>query len=383
MLNHGYIDCAEFESRWLDDGHALTIEHVGAEFERECIPLLRFPEWHETRGLVDLQVNGFAGVDFNDTAITAEALDHALEAMLATGVTVCLPTLITAQPEVMMARLEALDAAVSASQLGHYLVPGYHIEGPFLNGSAGYAGCHPTKAMDNTDKLFLRRLQACSTRPILLTTIAPEHPMGPTLIREARASGIIVAVGHSRADHRQIKEAVEAGVTMSTHLGNGLPQMLPKLDNTLFAQLAEDRLAASFIADGIHIPPFALHAMLNAKGMTRSILITDAVSAAASPPGIYRFAGMEIELSIDGKVNQPGESHLAGSALCLDQAVRNLIQWEICPPLMALRLACHNPMSMLSSALREFNVHLPSSRVIWDDQIEVVEAAVGPWRWRR
>src|SRR6476661_584987 len=93
-------------------------------------------------GLVDLQVNGFAGVDFNTDAITPEALDTALEAMLATGVTTCLPTLITAYPDELEARFRALDAAIAASRLGPLMCPGYHLEGPFLNSGAGYAGCH-------------------------------------------------------------------------------------------------------------------------------------------------------------------------------------------------------------------------------------------------
>lgn len=372
-------------NRWLDDGYELMLERVISESALDAPPpAVRFPLWLETNGLVDLQVNGFAGVDFNDSEITPQALDHALQAMLATGVTLCLPTLITAESGLMLERMKALDAAVSSSQLGPLMVPGFHVEGPFLNATAGYAGCHPPMAMDISDISLMSRLRAATSgRPILLTTLAPEHPVSSRLIRETRAAGSLVAVSHSNADYHQIQCAADAGVTMSTHLGNGLPKMLPKLDNTLFAQLAEDRLSASFIADGIHIPPFALRVLLKAKGISRSMLVSDAVSAAASPAGTYSFAGRQIERSTDGSVSQPGEAHLAGSSLCLDQAIRNLVRWDICSPLTALRLACHNPMSMLKPALEAFRIPLVPSRVIWSDQLEVIEASVGKWRWRR
>ena len=126
-------------------------------------------------GLIDLQVNGFAGVDFNSVALTAETLDHALGAMLRTGVTSCLPTLITAREAVIAARFAALDAAVVGSRLGPVMVPGYHLEGPFLNPAPGYAGCHPPTAMIEADVGLLERLAAPLRRPILLLTLAPER----------------------------------------------------------------------------------------------------------------------------------------------------------------------------------------------------------------
>ncbi len=115
-----------------------------------------------TPGLLDLQVNGFAGVDFNDAALTADALDHALHAMLGTGVTACLPTLITAAPDTLAARLAALDRAVATSRLGPAMVPGFHLEGPFLNPAEGYAGCHPPGCMTAPDPALLERLASPS-----------------------------------------------------------------------------------------------------------------------------------------------------------------------------------------------------------------------------
>jgi N-acetylglucosamine-6-phosphate deacetylase len=287
--------------------------------------------------------------------------------MLETGVTLCLPTIITAAPGVMRERLLALDAAVSASALGPAMCPGYHVEGPFLNPGDGYAGCHPAAAMTAPDPEFLERMEAGLDRPILLVTLAPELVGSLPFIRRARAAGRLVAVGHSAAGPAALAAAAEAGASLSTHLGNGLPGMLPKLDNTLMAQLAEDGLAASFIADGIHLPPHALKVMLRAKGAGRSLLVTDATAAAAAPAGFYQFAGMAIERGADGSVRVPGGRSLAGSSLCLDQAVRNLAAWGIATPPDALALAADRPLALLAPALLAHGLRVEAGAVAWSE----------------
>lgn len=319
---------------------------------------------HST-GLIDLQVNGYAGVDFNDPALDAAALDHALHAMLSAGVTACLPTLITAPEPALAERFAALDRAVANSRLGPLMVPGFHLEGPFLNPAPGFAGCHPPDAMLPPDPVLLQRLAAPLTRPILLLTLAPEQPGGMALIAWARQQGMLVAIGHSAADEATVADAVQAGATLSTHLGNALPHTLAKFRNPLIAQLAEDRLAASFIADGIHIPPAALKVLLRAKGLSRAVLVTDATAAAAAPPGLYRFAGMSIEHAADGSVRVPGGDVLAGSALCLDQAVRNLVAWDLASPAEAIRLASANPAALLAPSLAARGIRLPQAAVTW------------------
>ncbi len=335
-----------------------------------------------TPGLVDLQVNGFAGVDFNDAALTAEALDHALSAMLRTGVTSLLPTIITATREELLARFVALDKAVAGSRLGRWMVPGYHLEGPFLNPADGYAGCHPPAAMTGADMALVDEIERHLARPILMVTLAPEVENADAFIAAAVARGKCVAAGHSRADEDSLARAVAAGLSLSTHLGNGLPQQLPKLANPLFAQLAEDRLTATFIADGIHVPPQALKVMIRAKGLDRSILVTDAVAAAAAAPGLHRFAGMDIELAEDGTVRNPGSRYLAGSSLCLDAAVRNIVAFGAATPREALRLACANPRRVLAAALAAHGAALAASHLRWGPELRLHSAAVGPFEIR-
>ena len=152
---------------------------------------------------------------------------------------------------------------------------------------------------------------------------------------------------------------------MSTHLGNALPQPQPKFLNPLMAQLAEDRLHASFIADGIHIPPDALKVLLRAKTLGRSILVTDATAAAGAPPGLYPFAGMTIEHMPDGSVRVPGTATLAGSALCLDQAVRNLVAWGLADARAALAMASAYPNALLAPALLQHDITRSDARVRW------------------
>jgi len=323
----------------------------------------------ETAGLFDLQVNGYAGIDFNDAGLTPAALDHALQAMLAAGVTRCLPTLITATEADLTARLAAVDAAVAASRLGPLMVAGLHLEGPFLNPAAGFAGCHPAAAMVAPDPALLDRATAGLRCRVRLLTLAPERAGADAVIRWAVARGILVAIGHADAGAAVVAEAAGLGVRMSTHLGNGLPQMLPKLDNPLMAQLAEDRLTAGFIADGVHLPVPALRAMIRAKGPGRSVLVTDAVSAAAAPPGRYGFAGMAIDGAADGSVRLPGGRTLAGSALTLDRAVRNLVAWDIADFTGALAMASGVPAGLLGEA--------PAGRVVWSDDLQVRSAQIG------
>ena len=319
----------------------------------------------ETQGLTDLQVNGYAGIDFNDTGLSAAALDHALAAMRRSNVTTCLPTLITADEATLRARLLALDAAVAASRLGPSMVPGFHLEGPFLNPAPGYAGCHDPLAMVPPDPALLQRLTANLRRPILLLTLAPERPGALDVVAWARRNGMVVAMGHTAASHAATAAAVQAGVTLSTHLGNALPQPQPKFLNPLMAQLAADGLSASVIADGIHVPPDALKVMVRAKTAARTILVTDATAAAAAEPGLYPFAGMTIEHTADGSVRLPGTATLAGSALCLDQAVRNVMAWGLADAAAALAMASTQPNALLAPALAYHQIAAPLYRVAW------------------
>ncbi len=283
-----------------------------------------------TGGMVDLQVNGFAGIDFNSPGLSPDMIDHALTSMLSCGTTRCLPTLITGPVERMAAQLAELDKAVAASKLGPLMVPGYHLEGPFLSPLEGYHGAHNpdymvTASPERADKL----LAACTFRPVALWTVAPEIEGVLNMIETYTTQGISFSIGHSAANGEQVDLAAFAGAKMSTHLGNALPEMLPKRDNTLLAQLACDKLAASFIADGIHLPKPFLQTCLRAKGLNRSILVTDAVSCAGPHvgPGTYTTGEIELIRDEDGLVHKPGETKSSGSSASMDCLAANVSSW--------------------------------------------------------
>lgn len=324
----------------------------------------------QTPGLFDVQVNGFAGVDFNDAGLTAQRLDDALEAMLQDGVTGCLPTLITAHPRQLRERIKALDCAVRDSRLGPIMVPGYHIEGPFLNDAAGYRGCHPAEAMTDPDGALIEDIRQNLYRPVLLITLAPERAGGVQSVRRFHEAGLTVAIGHSSAGYETIAAAADAGLSMSTHLGNGLPQTLHKLDNTLLAQLAEPRLKACLIADGHHISPAALKALIDLKRPQNCILVTDAVVGAAAPVGDYSFAGMRVHRLEDGRVVDDSSDGLAGSALQLDQAVRNVVDWRIVEPGQAMEMAGNQARAAISEAMTKQHIAVEPGHVSWSDALE-------------
>lgn len=337
-----------------------------------------------TPGLVDIQVNGFAGIDFNAPGITAQQMDIALSGMLSSGVTRCLPTLITAGEAELIALLRDLDAAVSKSTLGALMVPGYHIEGPFLSPEDGYAGAHPIQHMRGASVELVQKLESVTTRPLMIMTVAPEVEGVLDLIPFLVSRGITCAIGHSAASRVETDAAIEAGATMSTHLGNGLPHMLNKNENPLLVQLGRDQLMASFIGDGIHIPRDMLQSWLRAKTLHRSILVTDASAAAGAPGqlGVFTLGEGKIERHADGSVRLPGSSYLAGSGSSMDQMVRNVMGWYNLSVADIMQLARENPLRVISMPIENPKVGDLADFVEWrlrNNEMYVHLGHIGPW----
>ena len=271
----------------------------------------------ELPGLFDLQVNGFGGIDFNATDLAADRVDEALERMRATGVTRCLPTLITSSFEQFAGPARILSRMSTAA------IAGIHMEGPYLSPEDGARGAHQREHVTPASIDDFKRRQDAAGGRIVLVTLAPEVPGALPLIEHLVASGVRAALGHTAATPRQIGDAIAAGATLATHLGNGCPQMLPRHPNVIWEQLAADALLASLIVDGHHLPPATVKAMVRAKGPAQTILVTDAIAAAGCTPGRYTIGGVTCELGADGRVSLPGTPYLAGSGLTLDRAIAN------------------------------------------------------------
>jgi len=293
------------------------------------------------RGFLDLQVNGFAGVDFNDPATTPDQVHEAIAAMRTHGVTQLLPTLISSP----VAQFERCARTLLRANAKAIL--GVHAEGPYISPEDGARGAHRREDTSPASVDDFKRRQAAADGRIRLVTLAPEVPGALRLIEHLRASGIRVAIGHTAAMPEQIRDAVRAGATLSTHLGNGCAQMLPRHPNFLWEQLAADELIASLIVDGHHLPPATVKVMIRAKTVRRVALVTDAMAAAGQPPGEYQLGALRVRLDENGRVAVPGQPNLAGSALSLDRAVANTVRFAGVSLEDALRMASAGPADYL------------------------------------
>lgn len=297
--------------------------------------------------LVDLQVNGFGGFDFNAPDPSAETAASAVLALREAGVGCCFPTITTGSLDHTCRALRAVVEAMEQDMAVAHAVGGIHLEGPYISSLDGPRGAHPPAYARPPDREEFVRFQEAARGRIRLVTLAPELPGALALIETLTAQGIVVALGHHAAGAMQIDAAVRAGARLCTHLGNGAHAQLPRHPNYIWDQLGDDRLAASFIVDGHHLPPPVVCSMLRAKGLERSILVSDAIFLAGRPPGSAEFMGLRVELTPERRVNLAGTPYLAGSALSLAEGVGNAVRFGSVTLADALRMATANPAALL------------------------------------
>lgn len=297
---------------------------------------------HLAPGFIDLQVNGFAGVDYNDPHSTHKEIERSLRAQFAAGATRIYPTIITGAREEMHACLRNLADAREAIPHGH-AIAGFHVEGPHISLEDGPRGAHPRAHVRPPDVAEFHRLQAAARGLIRIVTLSPEWPEAPHYIERITREGVVASIGHTNASAAQIAAAVAAGATLSTHLGNGAHPVLRRHPNYIWEQLAEDRLTAGFIVDGIHLNAAFLKAAIRAKTVDRSLLVTDASTPAGAAPGRYMLADQPVDLTADGRVVLAGTDRLAGSALHMHKGVGNLMRLAGVSLAEAVRMATVNP----------------------------------------
>jgi N-acetylglucosamine-6-phosphate deacetylase len=276
--------------------------------------------------LFDLQINGYAGVDFQNTALAQADLRRAIDTLRAGQTHRILLTLITDELDALAGKFAQIEKYRAADPVLAETICGYHLEGPFLSPEEGYRGAHPGECMRAPELAAFERLQKAAGGNIRLLTLAPEWPGSAEFIAAVAAQGVVVSLGHTVASEEQIDDAIRAGATMITHLGNGTPVTLPRHNNVIQRLLARDELTACLIPDGAHLPPFTVRNFFRAKPRGKVLLTTDAMAAAGAPPGRYRIGRLEVE-SRDGVVRAPGSANLAGSCLAPAQGVANAAQW--------------------------------------------------------
>ncbi|MEC7906190.1 MAG: N-acetylglucosamine-6-phosphate deacetylase [Verrucomicrobiota bacterium] len=273
----------------------------------------------------DLQVNGYAGVDFCASELEGEELELACRALDEDGVDGILATIITDSLDRMEAKLARLVSLREQCALGKKMIAGIHIEGPFISPITGYVGAHPREAVVEASLDGAKRLLDAAGGLTRVFTLAPECDPGMATTRFLSNEGVAVSAGHCDPTLETLKEAIENGLSMVTHFGNGCPVDLPRHDNVLQRFLHfRDRLWFCFIPDGAHVDFVALGNYIDYVGVERSIAVTDAICASRLGPGRYELSGMEIEVDDDGVARKPGSSNLAGSTVTMPRMKKHL-----------------------------------------------------------
>lgn len=281
-------------------------------------------------GFVDLQVNGYRGVDFNSLELTEPDVVRVIESLLEQGVTSFYPTVITNSYENISKLVQVISDAVEKNPLVRKMVPGIHLEGPYLSLEDGPRGAHAKEYIQAPNWEYFQGLIESVNGLIKVITLSPEWSNAPNFIEKAVEQGVCVSIGHTSATSEQIFQAVDAGASLSTHLGNGAHVMLPRHPNYLWDQLAEERLAATVIADGFHLPDSVLKVIARVK-KDKMVLISDSVALAGLPPGDYQASvGGEVTLTEEGRLHLKGEPRLlAGSAQSILWGVNQLVNMGI------------------------------------------------------
>lgn len=335
------------EGRLVENGDVVGLRFDGPRIARITSAESISERWIAP-GFLDIQVNGYGGYDVQAADVTANTIAQLMRSLWAKGVTAICPTVITQSEARICHSLAAIAAACAADPLVAHAMPCIHVEGPFISREDGARGAHPLAHVRPPSFDEYRRWQESAGGRVGIITLAPEQPGSADFITRVTADGVVVAIGHTASRTEQVQAAVAAGARLSTHLGNGSQVLLPRHSNYLWDQLSDDRLYASMIFDGHHLPPPLMRVFLRAKGVERSILVSDAVAVAGLPPGTYESAvGGTVELLPNGRLNLAGTPYMAGSASTLPQGIANAMRHTDATLVEAVRMASTNPARLL------------------------------------
>ncbi|WP_259391298.1 N-acetylglucosamine-6-phosphate deacetylase [Paenibacillus sp. 1011MAR3C5] len=375
-IKPGMLKAIHYES-----GELVQVELSGGKIER----MTRLDEEAGNQpwiapGLLDLQINGYRGMDFNTLPIASGMPQQFTRALWAEGVTSYMPTVITNSSEAIIEAVAAIAAACAADAYTDHAVAGIHLEGPFISPEDGPRGAHGKAFVRPPDWELFQRWQEAAQGRIKIITLSPEWPGSIEFIEKVTASGVIVSIGHTSATAEQIREAAAAGARMSTHLGNGAHLMLPRHPNYIWEQLAQDRLWACMIADGFHLPESVLKVILKVKG-ERAMLVSDAVQLAGMPAGEYApHIGGKVVLTPEGRLHLADQPNLlAGSAQMLFRGVEQMMRLKLCTFAEAWNMASIRPRTFLNGKEMTFGAGAAADFVLLDrngDSLRIRETYV-------
>lgn len=316
--------------------------------------------------LFDLQINGCDGYNFSSTLITVEGVRHVVDVCRRHGIARFCPTLVTNSHAALTHGMRILWQARESSPEMARAIPAIHLEGPYISPDDGPRGAHPARHVRPPDWEEFCRLQDAAGGLIKLVTLAPEWDGALAFIERLVATGAVVAIGHTAATGERIRDAVRAGARLSTHLGNGSHALLPRHENYLWEQLANDDLWASIICDGQHLPPALVRCLVRGKTPARTILTCDASSLAGLPPGVYQELEQDIEILPAGRIIVPDTANLAGSWAFTDLCVGNVIRFAGVSLSDAIDMASARPRELLGLTVPKIQAGEPAELVLFN-----------------
>jgi len=380
----------QFEARRFDTGESAVIEVANGRVVR-VLPTVANSKakanlpW-VAPGFIDLQVNGYGGQEFSAPNLTPEKVAAVVRRHFEFGVTGICPTLTTQSLEVMTHGMRQIALACERWPDIDAAVVGIHQEGPYFADEDGPRGAHPLEHVRKPEWSEFERLQQAAGGRIRIVTMSVHFDEAPEFIAKLTASGVVVAIGHTGASGAQIRAAVDAGAQLSTHLGNGAHRMLRRHPNYLWDQLAEDRLVASLIVDGHHLPPEVVKSMVRAKTPQRVILVSDVSGWAGQPPGRYGSMGGEIDILADGRLVIAGQDQLmAGASQPIGVNVALVMRFAGVDLPTAVDMASMGPARLINCRHGGLRPGDAADLVLFhqhDDHLEIVATmAEGEWRY--
>jgi N-acetylglucosamine-6-phosphate deacetylase len=297
-------------------------------------------------GLVDLQVNGYKGINFSDMSLTRENFVLACQGVFEAGTTAFLPTMVTSPADVYEHNLPIMTAVLQSEEFRGRLL-GIHLEGPFISAQDGARGGHDSQWITKPDISYLEKLIGWANGKVKLITIAAEVDGAEQLARHAVSRGITVSLGHEMASEEDIHRLVRAGAVSLTHLGNGVPAVLPRHENPVWAGLANDDLVAMIITDGHHLPASILKTIIRTKGAERCVVVSDASSLAGLGAGSYEVLGDKVVLEETGRLYNPTTGYLAGSSATMLECMNHLASLDLVGPDELVAMGFHNPLKLI------------------------------------
>lgn len=307
-------------------------------------------------GFIDIQVNGYKGIDYSSPSLKVEDIEKLIYFLAPSGTVMHVPTIVTNSQKLICQNLKTIAQAVEKSATVKKAIVALHMEGPYISADDGPRGAHDKEFVRNPDTKELDQWLDASNGLLRIVTLAPEKEGAIEFIKYAVSKNIIASIGHSGATADQIKAAIDAGATLSTHLGNGSHAQLPRLKNYLWEQLASDSLSCGIIADGYHLPDSVMKVIYRTKGKDKVLLVSDVAFLGGSTVGHYKWGNINVEVHSDGHLSLADTPFLAGAGHLLDRGIPTFADAAQINLADSIKLVTKNPARLLFGTDKNSNL---------------------------